>query len=111
MANYEFYQGQYYGSMIAQEDWPATQREAEAVLSRYERIYTVTGDGFARDMAVCALADTLCYYADAQTLSSASIGSVSETRVSVDQSPQAQSKALYAAASRYLEIHRGVRGC
>ena len=111
MADYEFYQGQYYGSAISQEDWPAARREAEAVLSRYERIYTVTGDDFSRDMAVCALADTLCYYADAQTLSSASIGSVSETRASVDLSPQAQSKALYAAASRYLEIYRGVRGC
>lgn len=110
MADYTFYEEQYYGSSISKEDWPAAQREAEAVLSRYERIYTVTGDDFSRDMALCALADTLFYYADAQ-LSSASIGSVSETRASVDLSPQAQSKALYAAASRYLEIYRGVGGC
>lgn len=111
MTDYEFYQYRYCGSAIPREDWPAARREAEAVLARYERIYTVTGDDFARNMAVCALADTLSYYADAQALSSAGIGSVSETRASVDLSPQAQSKALYGAASRYLEIYRGVRGC
>lgn len=60
-------------------------------------------------MAICAMADVYAAIAAAQTVSSASIGSVSVSysQSSIDLSPRGQSRELYNAACRYLQIYRG----
>lgn len=65
-------------------------------------------------MAICAMADVYAAIASAQSgtgmVSSASIGSVSVSygqAASLDLTPRGQSKELYAAACRYLQIYRG----
>lgn len=120
MADYDFYAYDYLGGSIPQEDWPAMQARAEDYLNLYRRIYTVEApDRRAEDMAVCAMADALYYYALAQNgqggaITSSQIGSVStsySTGNGVDISEKAQEKAVYRAACRYLDICRGVGGC
>ena len=117
MVDYEFYIGAYHGGSISPEEWPSAEREAAAMLERYKRIYTVTAPmPDAESMAVCAMAETLVYYAKAEagavgTISSASIGSVStsySTASGVDHSRPRQQKDVYRAASLYLDIYRGV---
>lgn len=60
-------------------------------------------------MAICAMADVYAAIAAAQTVSSASIGSVSVSygQSGMDLSPRGQSRELYNAACRYLQIYRG----
>lgn len=67
-------------------------------------------DAFA--FAICAMADVIAAIAAAQAgaVSSASIGSVSvsySTGAAMDLSPKGQSRELYNAARRYLNIYRG----
>ena len=72
----------------------------------------------ARDMAICAMVDALSAIetmlsGDGIAVSSASIGSVSvsygsPTALGVDLSEKGQDRQLYKAASRYLDIYRGV---
>lgn len=107
MVSFEFYQVNYRGGILTADDWSPVEREASARLEKYKRIYKVTGDNTAEKMAVCAMAEVLDYYSGMTDLSSASIGSVSESRASVDVSEKAQEKALYKAASLYLDIYRG----
>lgn len=116
MVPYEFYLTAYHGGMIGADDWPQAEREASAKLKRYKKIYTVSAETpDAENMAVCAMAETLVHYAEAQNgaaVSSASIGSVSESYAganSIDLSPKRQEKDLYKAASLYVDIYRGVR--
>lgn len=116
MVTYEFYLTAYHGGMVSPEDWPAAEREAAAKLRRYKKIYTVAAETpDAENMAVCAMAEALVHFAEAQNgaaVSSASIGSVSESysgASSVDLSPKRQEKDLYKAASLYVDIYRGVR--
>ena len=117
MVKYDFYAVTYRGSSIPEAEWPLFEKRAAEQLARYKRIYTVTApcDG-AEDMAVCAMADALAYYAAVQNgtggaVASASIGSVSVSYAgasAVDMSPKAQAKELYRCACQYLEICRGV---
>ena len=65
-------------------------------------------------MAICAMADVYAAIAAAQNgtgaISAASIGSVSVSysqAASIDLSPRGQSRELYNAAQRYLQIYRG----
>ena len=116
MVGYDFYAGQYLGDSISEKDWPMYGKRAAEVLNRYKRIYTVIeSDAMAENMAVCAMADALFYFANAQNgtaaVASASIGSVSvsyNAPKSVDLSPKAQERELFRCASQYLEIYRGV---
>lgn len=116
MVGYDFYKGQYGGQSIASPcDWLEFKKRAEEQLQRYKRVYTVTApDEIAEKMAICAMADTLYFFANAQSggaVASASIGSVSVnygTQNAVDLSPKAQERELYRCASLYLEIYRGV---
>ena len=135
MVDYAFYMVEYNGSAItdAQEWWTFSKR-AEEQLSCFKRIYTVQPlgkpvgcnmpdfwdaikktDNCAENMAVCAMADALFYFATSQNgqgvLSSASIGSVSvsyNAPKTVDLSPRAQERELFRCASLYLDIYRGV---
>lgn len=116
MVTYEFYLSAYLGDSIPEMDFPRLMKRAEEVLSRYKRLYEVTApDAAAESMALCAMADALCYFEAAQNgkggpISSASIGSVSVSygaSGSVDVSPAGQAAELFRCASLYLDIYRG----
>lgn len=115
MVKYDFYVNTYHGSSITVQEWPALSARAHDQLSRYKRIYTVVApEETSEAMAVCAMAEVIASIAAAQNgggaVASASIGSVSVsygTAATVDLSPKAQARELYAAACRYLDIYRG----
>lgn len=115
MVSYDFYQNNYLGSSIPEQEWPALSTRAQDQLNRYKRIYTVVApEENSEAMAVCAIADVIASIAAAQNgtgaVTSASIGSVSVSygnAATVDLSPKGQARELYAAACRYLDIYRG----
>lgn len=115
MPDYAFYIAEYKGDSISGADFSRLAKLASDQLEHYKRIYTVTApDDKAEAMAVCAIADALYYYENAQSgaggaVSSASIGSVSVSYggISVDVTPKAQAQELYRCAQRYLNICRG----
>ncbi|NLU24143.1 MAG: hypothetical protein GXW99_05385 [Clostridiales bacterium] len=108
MADYAFYTGTYLGGSIPAADFPRLAKRAEEQLARYKRLYTVVGEAEADDMAICAMADAMYYFETAQNApQSASIGSVSSSRGTVDISPKAQAAELYRCAALYLDIYRG----
>lgn len=114
-----FYWNHYHGQALS-ELYDQEKRlyitQAIVKLEQYKRTYTVTApDANAEDMAICAMADALFYFANAQNgtaaVASASIGSVSvsyNAPKAVDLSPKAQERELFRCASQYLEIYRGV---
>lgn len=116
MVDHEFYQRVYGGSSLSPADWATFGKRAEEQLRRYKRIYTVTApEEDSEGLAVCAMADALAYFSDAQNgsggaVSSASIGSVSVSYggQTVDYSPKAQERELMRCARLYLDIYRGV---
>lgn len=115
MVSYDFYQNNYLGSSIPEQEWPALSTRAQEQLNRYKRIYTVVApEENSEAMAVCAIAEVITSIAAAQSgagaVTSASIGSVSVSYGGVstlDLSPKGQSRELYNAARRYLDIYRG----
>lgn len=115
MVEYDFYKQTYHGCSISDAEWPAFGARAQDELTHYKRIYAVTAPGETSEaMAVCAMADVIASIATAQSgagaVTSASIGSVSVNyggTSSVDLSRKGQSRELYDAARRYLDIYRG----
>ena len=103
MLDYRFYSDEYGGTAIPGREWPEFERDADAQLRRYERIYTVSYEtDDARPMAVCAIADAMYAYAQLDAgngaVQSVSIGSVSENRAAVpapDTSPAARAAEYY----------------
>lgn len=117
MVTHEFYKDTYMGGSISAAEWPLFSARAQDQLNKYKRIYTVTApDENSEAMAVCAMADALVYFSEAQSgtgaVASASIGSVSvsygNAASTIDLSPKAQEKELYRCACTYLNIYRGV---
>lgn len=95
------------------------KRELRTSSRHYKRIYTVTcPEKNAESMAICAMSEALhnvdlVVNGTAGAVQAASIGSVSTTygsaaATAVDVSEKGQAKALYRAASLYLDIYRGV---
>lgn len=114
MPDYAFYRARYKGASIPREDFGFMSGRAADELLSYERVYTVSGTDEARKMAICAMADVLYYYdtaANGGMVTSASVGSVSASTAKPDVSNKAQSKELYRAAQRYLDIYRGCPSC
>lgn len=117
MVDFVFYQETYRGTSLTPEEFQIFGKRAEDQLARYKRIYTVTApESNSEGLAVCAMADALAYFCDAQNssggaVSGASIGSVSVSyggRQAVDCSPKAQERELMRCARLYLDIYRGV---
>ena len=112
----DFYRNEYGGTVLQGASLMENLKRAEDVLASYERTYTVTGSERDRKMALCAMAETLEYFAVAQNgqggLRYASVGTVSVSGKGiyspVDISPKAQEKELYRCASTYLTIYRGL---
>lgn len=115
MMDYRFYSDEYGGTAIPGREWPEFERDADAQLRRYERIYTVSYEtDDARPMAVCAIADAMYAYAQLDAgngaVQSVSIGSVSENRAAVpapDTSPAARAAEYYRCTQLYATIYRG----
>lgn len=113
MADYEFYVNQYKGSTIPEAAFPGMAARAQDHLDRMARIYRVEpAVENGEDLAVCAMAETLYAFGKQSAgVSAASVGSVSVRYESADDQGQAQEKALYRCALRYLDIYRGVKPC
>lgn len=114
MADYGFYKDIFRGNSIGEEEFPMLEARAREQLERYKRIYTVEAPAKdAENMAICAMAEALGYFAAIQNgemVASTSVGSVSvsyASTVNMDLSPRGQSRELYRCACTYLNIHRG----
>ena len=115
MTDYSFYTGEYGSSSIPQNEWPAMQRDVGVNDAAYAEIYTVTWlEPNGRDMAVCAIADTMYAFerlqAEGGAIQSASVGSVSESWAAVnapDTSPAAQEQEFYRCLCLYADVYRG----
>ena len=113
---WDFYRQNYGGASLTEEALPELLRRAEDYLSALERDYRVTGTLDARNMALCALAETISYFDAAQNgrgaLRYASVGTVSVSGKGIynqlDISPEALSRELYRVACRYLTVYRGL---
>ncbi len=111
--DYAFYVTVYQGDSIPEKEFMPLVRQAQAQLARYRRIYTVTAPApDSESMALCAMADALYYFQQAQSGAmggSVHIGSVSSSAqiTQVDVSSAAQEKELYRCARQYLDIYRG----
>lgn len=115
--DYCFYRDVYRGSSIEPEQWPEYSARATDYIRRLKRLYRVSGE---EDMAVCAVADAVCFFTAAQNADEgavyyASVGSVSMSGKGVfsqiDLSPAAQEREFYRCAGLYLDIYRGVGQC
>ena len=114
---YGFYLETYGGSALSQAEFAEVSKRAQEQLALYERSFRVTGDAVAKKMAVCAMAEAIAYFQNAQNgeggLRYAKVGTVSVSGKgiysAVDISPQAQEKELYRTACRYLDIYRGTK--
>lgn len=113
---YGFYRDSYRGTALGAEEFPEALTRAQEQLAAYERSYRVTGDENARKLALCALADAIVYFQNAQSgeggLRYAKVGTMSVSGKgiysAVDISPKAQERELYRITCRYLDIYRGV---
>ena len=111
----KFYRETYGGSALTEAELLEAVKRAEEQLAMYDRAYRVTGDEIARKMAVCAMAEAIVYFQNAQNgeggLRYAKVGTMSVSGKgiysAVDISPQAQERELYRTACRYLDIYRG----
>ncbi len=114
--DYAFYQNVYQGDSLPPAQFGRLAARAEDVLQRLERVYVVKGEQEARQKAVCAMADVLYFFeqADAARLAgSVKVGQTSASHTNAtlpDTSPAAQSSELYRCAGLYLEIFRGCGG-
>ena len=111
----KFYYETYGGSALSEAELPEAVKRATEQLAMYDRAYRVTGDETARKMAICAMAEAIVYFQNAQNgeggLRYAKVGTVSVSGKgiysAVDISPLAQQRELYRCACRYLDIYRG----
>lgn len=112
-----FYQDIYGGRALSGAELSEALRRADDWLKSLEHTCSVTEfveNG--RKLALCAMADSLAYFAAAQNgrggLRYASVGTVSVSGKgiysAVDISPEAQERELLRCARTYLDVYRGV---
>jgi hypothetical protein len=106
MVTYEFYEKEYLGYLINQGDFPRMLRRAEQWLEKIERCCRVVPYGpDSRDMALCAIAETMAAWYKKKDVEQASVGEVTVRYQKNDIPLQRQ---LLQNVSGYLEIYRGV---
>ena len=107
MVSFAFYTDSYLGSSLPEKAFDSLAARAQEVLRRFERIYRVEGDAVSRDMAVCAMAETLADFDRRRGgITAETVGSVQRR---YDDCPEKSlSRALYNKAAIYLDICRGV---
>lgn len=105
MVDYGYYTGTYVGSLIPEGCFDAFICRATAELERLRRMYRVTAYGSDSErMALCGMAETLYALEKRRGIRSTSVGGVSVTY----EDTRAERKAMYRAASVYLDFYRGV---
>ena len=112
MADYNFYTENYHGNSISGADWERLSARAEERIVRYENIYTITYFDTAngRDMAICALAETIQALDTVQgngAVASVSVGSVSTTYANAGGSASSLGRSALATLRTYADIYRG----
>jgi len=108
MVTYDFYVGSYLGSVIPEKAFASAAAQAEAVLARLEQTYTVKDSGLvSRNMALCAMAESIYENAARRGIRSSSVGNVSVQYQ--DGGEDRYLRQLYQKAAIYLDIYRGVK--
>lgn len=108
--DYLFYLEEYDGH-LTEEQFNRCIRKAVHRMEHYSRVYQVEGDDTAVRLAVCAIADILAEYDEAEqngNPSSMSVGSVSVSLQQKDLSETALNRDCLSAVRRYVDICRGV---
>ena len=113
---WDFYRDHYGGTALEVGEFPGFLARAEDQMAMYERMYRIYGDGEARRMALCALAEAIAYFEAAQNgqggLRYASVGTVSVSGKGIysqmDISPVAREQELLRCVKRYMTLYRGV---
>ena len=104
MVDYTYYQTVYLGSAISEKSFPGLVAQAEARLQQLRRWCKVVSYGEESEkFALCAMAEAIFEHSRRGGVKNTSLGGVSvsyEDRVSL-------SRAVYNAASVYLDIYRG----
>ena len=107
MVSYDFYAGEYMGSLIPEKKFPALAARAEGYLDRFRRTYRMESAGKeAEAMAVCAMAETLC----SREKTGGGMTAASAGRVSVrygEKKRRPLLAELYEQASDYVDFYRG----
>lgn len=109
--DYTFYSRQYKGR-LNNADFDRLLPKATAQMRYYKRIYTVTGEQEAENMAVCAFVDILFDREKARqgAVSSVSVGSVTTSYAApAETGEKAKNKKLYAALCLYMSVYRGIK--
>lgn len=105
MVDYGFYTDTYVGSLVPEGCFAGLICRATAELERLKRMYRVTPYGSDSErMALCAMAENLYVLEKRRGVRSTSVGGVSVTY----EDTRAERKAMYRAASVYLDFYRGV---
>lgn len=105
MVTYDFYRDVYLGSALSEEAFPQAAARAEAWMRKLERSCQVTPVGEdSRELAVCAVAETLARFGRHQNVAQTTVGGVS-VRYESDRKLQRQ---LLQNAAVFLDIRRGV---
>ena len=105
MVNFDFYVSRYRGSLIPENAFVGLVARAQQYLQQFQRNYRVTvPDEAAEKLALCAMAEVL-YSRKDDGVTQSRVGSVS-VQYRTDKTPL--QRALYQAASVYLDINRGV---
>lgn len=105
MVTYDFYRDVYLGSTLEEGAFPQAAARAEAWMQKLERACQVTPVGEdSRELAVCAVAETLTRFGRYQNVAQTTVGGVS-VRYESDRKLQ---RELLQSASVFLDIRRGV---
>lgn len=105
MTGYSFYTDVYMGSELSEKEFADRARLAEAVLDKFCRVYGANCPGpDSRDMAICAMAETVSRYYRSAGVSSASVGGVSVRY----ENGGSLTRQLYEQAQIYMDFRRGV---
>ena len=112
--DYTFYSRQYRGN-LTEDEFDSMLPKARAVMDRYKRIYTVTGEESRENMAVCSFVDIL-YRRQRESegsgpVASVSVGSVTTSYATASRAEREKltSKKLYNALCLYMYVYRGIR--
>ena len=109
---YDFYLDEYHGNQIEEDDWDRLSARADEKITRYEDLYQIRyfDETNGRDLAICALAEVIQSQASISSggaVASVSVGSVSTTYATADNSVAGFSRTALATLRTYADIYRG----
>lgn len=110
LPDFEFYQTEYGGRKLDNAKFDEYVWTAGHKFDHFDRTYTLIGGEKSKNLALCALAEVLAGYADAEEWgnpSSATIGSVSVALSPKDLSAKALNRDCLDAVRRFLDVYRG----